>query len=147
MVAGRDSYQDFQYGYTQLTTKVIAIVCYFKTWTGNGLLWMVYASNLHKVKLALCTFTKGILNSERTVCPFIFPPKLPSRDQQVSSILRSHKQAFIKQQKVWDSLWGRVITKLWTSLAANKFGRAPLVHFPIVQCQDTGYWSHVLSGG
>ena len=56
------------------TTTVIAIVCYFRTWTGNGLLWMVYAGNLPKIKLALCTFTKGILNSKRTVCISYFLP-------------------------------------------------------------------------
>ena len=49
----------FQYGYTQLTTTVIAIAAI----SGHGQEMVV-----PKVKLALCTFTKGILNSERTVC-------------------------------------------------------------------------------
>ena len=63
---------------------------------------------------------QGHIEHQNNCLHFIFPPKLLSRDQQVSSILKFHKQAFIKHQKGRDSLSGWVITKLQTSLANSK---------------------------
>ena len=63
-------------------------------------------------KVSTLHLHQGHIELQKNCLHFIFPPKLPSRDQKVSSILKFHKQAFIKQQKGQDSLLGQVISNI-----------------------------------
>ena len=129
MVAGRDSYQDFHKEGPQrfllfhswlprwLQLRAISghgqeMVCC--EWC-NGVCWQFTQGKVSTLHLH-----QGHIELQKNCLHFIFPPKLLSQDQRVSSILKFHKQAFIKQQKGWDLLLGQVVTVLWTSLVDFK---------------------------